>query len=264
MALNKKSFLHKDSVAGTLVFTLVLCLSCSFMITGTAEVLKDRKLAKQRDEVKRDVLLAANIEFGQGSDFRDVFEARVTPVLVALATGEVTQPDDVLDFDERMAAINPDTSMKPSKDIAKIRSRANQVRVYKIHYVQGATSALVVPFYGKGLWSMIYGYVGLAPDLNTIENIVFYEHGETPGIGDFINDPEWLRQWHGKQLFDDKGKFALKVIKGGAKAGDLHGIDGVSGATMTGRGVQKSLEFWFGAEGYQTLFNTLAAEVQSE
>ncbi|MGL4838373.1 MAG: Na(+)-translocating NADH-quinone reductase subunit C, partial [Shewanella sp.] len=30
----------KDTVVGTMIFTITLCLLCSFMITGTAGVLK--------------------------------------------------------------------------------------------------------------------------------------------------------------------------------------------------------------------------------
>lgn len=255
----------KDTVLGTMVFTITLCLLCSFMITGTAGVLKERKLVKKRDELQRYVLMAAGVDLGQGDEFREIFAKSVTPELINLDSGKVTSTTDVLDFDERMAAINPDTSSKPKKDIAKIRTRADEVRIFKLHDADGKLNSLVLPFYGKGLWSMIYGYVAVEADFNTIKGIVVYEHGETPGIGDFVTDPNWLSLWHGKHIFDEKGEVALRLVKGGAKAGDMHGVDAVSGATMTGRGVQKALAFWFGSEGYQTLFNTLkASEVQGE
>ncbi|QDF67731.1 Na(+)-translocating NADH-quinone reductase subunit C [Shewanella sp. SNU WT4] len=247
---------NKDSVLGTMVFTISLCLVCSFMITGTAEVLKERKLVKKRDELQRNVLMAADINL-DGKDFSDVFNSQVTPMLVALNTGDIVPQDNLLDFDERMAAINPETSSKPKKDTAKIRSRADAVRVFEVLDDQGKLVTLVVPIYGKGLWSMIYGYVALESDLNTIRNVLFYEHGETPGIADFVTDPTWLAQFKGKQMFDAKGQVALKIIKGGAPEGDVHGIDAVSGATATGRGIQRILEFWFGKEGFATYFDKL-------
>ncbi|QYJ92738.1 MULTISPECIES: Na(+)-translocating NADH-quinone reductase subunit C [Shewanella] len=249
----------KDTVVGTMIFTLVLCLSCSFMITGTAEVLKERKLVKKRDELKRNVLLAADIDISGDKDFRAIFEQSVKPLLVELDSGVIDSQANVLDFDDRMAAINPQTSSKPKKDIAKIKTRANQARVFKVFDDKGELHAVVLPIYGKGLWSIIYGYVALKPDLNTIENVVFYEHGETPGIGDFLDDKAWTDKLKGKQLFDEKGQVSFKVVKGGAKAGDLHGVDAVSGATMTGRGVQRAMQFWFGVEGYQTFLHKLKA-----
>ncbi|MGL5391413.1 MAG: Na(+)-translocating NADH-quinone reductase subunit C, partial [Shewanella sp.] len=227
----------KDTVVGTMIFTISLCLLCSFMITGTAGILKERKLAKKRDELQRYVLLAAAVDLGQGNEFREIFAKSVKPLLLDVDTGTVDANPEVLDFDERMAAINPATSRAPNKDIAKIKTRANRVRVFNIVNDDGALASVVVPFYGKGLWSMIYGYVAVEPDFNTIKGLVVYEHGETPGIGDFVTDPHWLSQWKGKQLFDAEGKFAIRLVKGGAKAGDLHAVDAVSGATMTGRGV---------------------------
>ncbi|WP_110458564.1 Na(+)-translocating NADH-quinone reductase subunit C [Shewanella algidipiscicola] len=249
----------KDTVVGTMIFTIILCLSCSFMITGTAEILKERKLAKKRDELKRYVLMAADVDISGEQDFRQIFAKSVTPLLVELDTGEIDTSSDVLDFDERMAAINPETSSKPKKDTAKIKSRADKARVFKVFNDDGELRAVVLPIYGKGLWSMIYGYVAVKPNFNTIENVVFYEHGETPGIGDFLNDTAWTDTFKGKQLFNEQGKVAFKVVKGGAKPGDLHGVDAISGATMTGRGVQRAIEFWFGNEGFETFLNKLKA-----
>lgn len=250
----------KDSFVGTMIFTVTLCLLCSFMITGTAELLKERKLVKKRDELKRNVLIAADVDIND-HDFRAIFDKDVKSMLVSLDTGVTETNAGVLDFDERLAAINPETShkLKRKKDKAKIKTRADKVRVFKVFDDNGKLASVVVPIYGKGLWSMIYGYVALQPDFNTIENVVFYEHGETPGIGDFLNDPDWTDKWHGKQIFDANGKVSFKIVKGGAKAGDVHGVDAVSGATMTGRGVQRSVQFWFGAQGFEMFFNKLKA-----
>ncbi|WP_298439012.1 Na(+)-translocating NADH-quinone reductase subunit C [uncultured Ferrimonas sp.] len=250
---------NKDSVAGTFIFSALLCLICSFMITGTAEVLKERKLAKKRSEMKRYVLVAANI---QGDNVNELFAERVQPLLINLNDGSVASEDanTVLDFDDRMAAVNKETSIKPKKDTAKIKRRANQARVFKVIDDSGKLSSVVMPIHGKGLWSVIYGYIAVQPDFNTIEGIVISEHGETPGLTDYLTTSEWTDTWKGKKIFNAKGKLKLKVVKGGAKPGDVHGVDGVSGATMSGRGVQRSVKFWFGKEGYQTFLNSLKTE----
>ena len=255
--------LKKDSVVGTMIFIITLSLLCSFMITGTAELLKERKLVKKRDELKRYVLMASDMNIQGDKDFRAIFEKSVTPVIINLDSGEIQLKErvDVMDFDERMAAINPETSHKleKKKDKAKIKTRADEVRVFKVVDDKGELSRGVMPIYGKGLWSIIYGYLALKPDFNTIENIVFYEHGETPGIGDFLNETQWTDKFRGKQIFDAKGKPVLKIVKGGAKEGDIHGVDAVSGATMTGRGVQRSIQFWFGSEGFKVFLDKLKA-----
>jgi len=91
-------------------------------------------------------------------------------------------------------------------------------------------------------------------DGNTVKSLVYYDHKETPGLGGEIQNPKWKALWsdpsNPKKLFDASGKVAIKIVKGGAKAGDMHGIDGLSGATLTSQGVEKSLQYWLGENGY--------------
>ncbi|MGL6177463.1 MAG: FMN-binding protein, partial [Vibrionaceae bacterium] len=65
-----------------------------------------------------------------------------------------------------------------------------------------------------------------------------------------VENPVWRQKWVGKQLFDTQGNPALQVVKGGAKPDDIHGIDGLSGATLTAQGVQNTLRFWLGENGF--------------
>jgi Na+-transporting NADH:ubiquinone oxidoreductase subunit C len=103
------------------------------------------------------------------------------------------------------------------------------------------------------LWSTLYGFVALEPDATTIADIIFYSHGETPGLGDFIDKPDWRALWHGKQVFDESGDVAIRVVKGRASHDDPRArylVDGVSGATLTGNGVTNLMQYWFGDHGY--------------
>jgi Na+-transporting NADH:ubiquinone oxidoreductase subunit C len=112
---------------------------------------------------------------------------------------------------------------------------------------------LILPIYGKGLWSTLYGFLALEKDLKTVSGITFYQHGETPGLGGEVDNPNWKGKWQGKQAFDDSGDVIIKVIKGavipGAPDAD-HQIDGLSGATLTARGVDNLVQFWLGENGY--------------
>ena len=109
---------------------------------------------------------------------------------------------------------------------------------------------LILPVEGKGLWSTLYGYVALADDANTIKGLIFYEHMETPGLGGEIENPLWTRLWPGKKVFetDSKGqptaKAKIEVVKGQAQPGSDYQVDGLSGATITSRGVTYLVQFW--------------------
>jgi Na+-transporting NADH:ubiquinone oxidoreductase subunit C len=100
---------------------------------------------------------------------------------------------------------------------------------------------IILPVEGKGLWGPIYGYVSLKSDLNTIFGVNFDHQGETPGLGAEINTSEFESMFPGKKFFDDGNFVSIQVIKGGAKPGDIHGVDAVSGGTITSKGLQKML-----------------------
>ena len=97
----------------------------------------------------------------------------------------------------------------------------------------------------------MYGYVGLKPDLNTVRKVVYSDHKETPGLGAEVMNPKWKALWPGKKIYNEQGTAVVKLVKGGAKPGDIHGVDALSGATLTSNGVTRTLQFWFGEEGYK-------------
>lgn len=97
----------------------------------------------------------------------------------------------------------------------------------------------IIPLRGKGLWGPIWGYVSLKDDLNTIEGTMFDHKGETPGLGAEINTSVFQDQFIGKTIFDEKDDFvSVNVIKGGAKPDDKHGVDAISGGTITSKGLE--------------------------
>jgi hypothetical protein len=115
--------------------------------------------------------------------------------------------------------------------------------------VQGALPRVDVGrLVGVGIDPLIA--VEQAGDGQTIKGITYYDHGETPGLGGEIENPAWRELFVGKKLFDQNGQPALRVIKGHAPAGSEHEIDGLSGATLTGNGVQHTFDFWMGPKGF--------------
>ena len=100
---------------------------------------------------------------------------------------------------------------------------------------------IILPVEGKGLWGPIYGYVSLRSDLNTIYGVTFDHKAETPGLGAEINTAEFESMFPGKKLFDNEKFISVQVHKGGASPADLHGVDAISGGTITSKGLEKML-----------------------
>jgi Na+-transporting NADH:ubiquinone oxidoreductase subunit C len=128
----------------------------------------------------------------------------------------------------------------------------NNALVYHV-LKDGKTDMLILPIEGYGLWSVLYGYLALDDDANTIKGITFYQHAETPGLGGEVDNPKWKAGCGpGRKIYDDTGKVALSVIKGqaGPAQSAPHRVDGLSGATITSNGVTNTIQFWFGPSGF--------------
>lgn len=104
----------------------------------------------------------------------------------------------------------------------------------------------VLPLLGTGLWGPIWGNIALNDDFNTVEGVTFDHKSETPGLGAEIATAHFENQFIGKKIFDKKGNFtSIKVVKGGVKilpkAEQIHGVDAISGGTITSKGVDAML-----------------------
>jgi len=127
-------------------------------------------------------------------------------------------------------------------DLAKeVKKEADaQVLPLFISEVDGKTM-YIIPLRGKGLWGPIWGFISLEDDLNTVFGAVFDHKGETPGLGAEINRPMFQDPFAGKSIFNGEEFKSIKVIKGGAGEDNMHGVDGISGGTITSDGVTDML-----------------------
>jgi Na+-transporting NADH:ubiquinone oxidoreductase subunit C len=119
---------------------------------------------------------------------------------------------------------------------------------------------VVLPVHGYGLWSTLYGFIALEGDMNTIVGFGFYSHAETPGLGGEVDNPKWKSQWIGKEIYDDEGNVAITVMKAQAEQGNPHQVDGLSGATLTSRGVHNLVRFWVGDQAFGSLLTKLKSQ----
>ncbi|CAV17689.1 MULTISPECIES: Na(+)-translocating NADH-quinone reductase subunit C [Vibrio] len=239
---------NNDSIKKTLFVVIALSLVCSIIVSTAAVVLKPKQQANAVLDQQTKILEVAGIELA--GDIPALYAENIEPRLVDFATGDFVDGDAAA-YDQRKAAKDPAQSIKLSAedDIAKIIRRANTGTVYLVK--DGAeTSKVIIPVHGNGLWSMMYAFVAVETDGNTVSGITYYEQGETPGLGGEVENPSWRAQFVGKKLFDENHKPAIQVVKGGAPQGSEHGVDGLSGATLTSVGVQHTFDFWLGDMGF--------------
>lgn len=254
---------NNESFGRTLLVAAVLCLVCSVVVSTAAVMLRPAQQFNKDLDRKSNILAAAGL-MEEGGDVEALF-AGVTSRVVDLETGKFTDAVALDTYDQRKASKSPELSdaIPDDLDKAKISRRVKYAVVYLIENDQGVET-VILPIKGYGLWSTLYGFVALDGDFNTVAGIGFYEHAETPGLGGEVDNPNWKASWVGKKVYPggDTSEPALSVIKGRVnleRPEAIHQIDGLSGATLTSRGVHNLIQYWMGAEGFSPFLGNLRA-----
>lgn len=242
------------STGFTVMFAAAVCVVCSIFVAGAAVVLKEPQEANKLLDRQSKVLdVAGLVGEGESLSSKEIsarYAENIKPQLIDLATGKPAE-GDVATFDQKKAAADPATSRAAPANDAKVARLPNQAVVYKVED-KGELKGLVLPIEGKGLWSTLYGFLALEADAKTIEGITFYEHGETPGLGGEVDNPRWKALWKDRIAFDGNWHPKISVKKGpaGSAKDDPFHVDGLSGATITSRGVTSLVQFWLGDNGF--------------
>ncbi|MCP3986317.1 MAG: Na(+)-translocating NADH-quinone reductase subunit C [bacterium] len=245
----------EHSTRHTVIFTTLLCVVFSVVVSTVAVSLHDRQEENKRlDRIKNVLGVAGLAEPGERlspDDLNGRFESGLEPVVVEMTTGQGVGGIDPLSFDQRKAAKDPERSRPAEDNRAKVRRVPNHAVVYLIKEGDQVTG-FVLPIEGYGLWSTLYGYLAIEADLQTVKGITFYAHGETPGLGGEVDNVRWKARWPGRQVFDAKGTPMIRVKKGpaGTVEEDPFQVDGLSGATLTSNGVTNMIKFWLGRSGF--------------
>ncbi len=238
----------------TILFSGAVCVVCAVLVSSAAVSLKEHQLRNAALDKQRNVLFAAGLaqpgDRVGADEVQRLFE-NIRSVVIDLETGEVTDIDPIT-FDQSKAASNPETSREAPPNRALVKRLPEHALVYEV-LEDGKPSMAVVPIEGYGLWSTLYGFLAVDRDGNTIRGITYYQHGETPGLGGEVDNPNWKAIWPGRKIYDGDGTPAIRVIKGAAAPPQQapYEVDGLSGATITSNGVTSMLAFWLGEHGFE-------------
>jgi len=248
-----------DSTRKTILVALGVCLVCSVLVSSAAVGLKGIQDRNRELDKLKNILSAGNIAY-DNANVRQLFIEKIKADVIDLNSGTIlpqSQYTDVLNpekFDIKSMTKNPQYNrmLTPEQDLAQIRQIPKNMVIYWV-IEAGQVEKIILPIYGKGLWSTMDGFIALDRDLKTVAGFTFYEHGETPGLGGEVDNLAWKRSWIGKKAFDESGNLQIEVLKGKVNPADpqaRYQVDGLSGATLTTRGVNNLVRFWLSENGY--------------
>jgi len=216
----------------TFMFAFAVCATCSFALSIVSEGLKEKKELNVALDIKKNILKVVDLR---------------TPLPAKVQIQEIL---DVYDAKIEEIVIDDDGEIVEEKTHADITEGEDLYPLY-VYSEEGRTIAYCFPIIGKGLWSTLYGYFALEADATTVRGITFYKHGETPGLGAEIEKDWFQSNYKGKKIWDVKKNTLTptKVVKGKvadvvSKAETQFYVDGISGATVTSKGVTAMVDKW--------------------
>ncbi|MDF2158984.1 NADH:ubiquinone reductase (Na(+)-transporting) subunit C [Algoriphagus sp. CAU 1675] len=226
----------QQSNAYIITFSVILTVFLGLLLSGTSQVLgplqREAEALDKKKQILGAVISGEEISAMTPEEVNQYYTSRIASVVVDINGQEVTEQDGV--------AVSAETV-----DIAKNYKRPADQRLYPvfIYHAEGNSDdveSYIFPLYGAGLWDAIWGFIAIKTDMNTVGGITLAHAGETPGLGARITDPTVQSRYVGKTIFDESGELvAVEMQKGEGKdyTSNPHQIDGMSGATITGKGV---------------------------
>lgn len=219
MNTNKNSY--------TIIYAAIMVVVVALMLALVSGALKDKQTANVELDKKKQILSSLNIT-AQGKDAEELYNKFVPKAIIVNSKGEVISED-------RDKAFNIDVAKELSKPLEK-----RELAVY-VATVDGKTK-YILSLRGTGLWGPIWGYIALNDDKNTVYGSYFMHASETPGLGAEIATKRFQNEFINKKVKNAENKFvSIEVVKSGQHAEGKDYVDGISGGTITSKGVNAML-----------------------
>ena len=251
----------RETIGKTIGVAACVCVVCSVFVSTAAVVLKPIQDRNRSLEKKTNVLMAAGLlKAGEAADVDALFGEIETQV-VDLSTHALVDDVGPEDVNPAKDAQDPNRSIEVKDKRLGIKRLGKYQPIY-LNREGDRIDRVILPVVGKGLWSTMYGFLALDSDMTTVKSLAFYQHGETPGLGGEVDNPNWQHSWIDARAFDKEWSPQIVLVKGRTKGrvdpAAPSEVDGLSGATLTARGVENLVRFWLGEEGYGPILQKLA------
>ena len=211
------------------IFILSITVVCGMLLALFSEGLKSKTIFNQELDKKKNILetIGVNVKIMENDEIMNYFNDNIKEIVLDANGVEFSNIK------------HNELEIVEDNITGKLTYFYNGVD-YLPAYISEKKNALIIPVSGKGLWSSLYGYFALdITNYSTVKGITFYQHGETPGLGAEITKSWFKTSFIDKEIYSDNQLQSIMVTKAGqADKSSLYEVDGISGATITSRGVE--------------------------
>lgn len=237
--MQNEKIMNKNSNTYTFIYASVMVILVAAALAFTNGALKEKQAKNSDMDKMTQILRSIKIEVGF-DEAEEIYNKTITSVYVIDSKGVVKTTDAKEAF---LVTISKEVS-KPIED--------RSLPVYEA-LIDGQKK-YILPVYGAGLWGPIWGYISLNEDKKTIFAASFSHQGETPGLGAEINTPGFQKQFESKEIIKAGTFKSIAVLKAGQTVEDMDAVDGISGGTITSKGLEAMLQNSLVA--YEAFFNS--------
>ncbi len=222
-------------------YAAIMVIIAAAVLSTAAVMLKPFQERNMAIEKMGGILASADVVVVDKTTTIELFNQYVVEAIVVDQNGEVVES-----LSEGNKEKGTAFSLNMKKELYKKKNGEGfQLPLYKIN--KDGMTTYVFPLLGSGLWGPLWGNIALQEDMNTVVGVTLDHQGETPGLGAEISRDFFMKQFKGKKIFDNNSQLvSVAVVKGGIKSKPEsmwpHGVDAISGGTITSNGVSKMLK----------------------
>jgi Na+-transporting NADH:ubiquinone oxidoreductase subunit C len=217
--------MDRNSNSYTILYAAIMVIMVAAVLASVSMALRPAQKRNFEVEKKQNILASVNIE-STTVNAEQLYAEKIISEYVVNSKGEVVEGENAFTTDLKVQR-----SKKPDERL---------LPVFECQTDDGLK--YVFPLYGAGLWGPVWGFVALNDDMNTIYGANFDHQGETPGLGAEISTQAFEAPFVGKKLFNESGNLvSITIAKVGQEAPKDHKVDGISGGTITSKGLEKML-----------------------
>lgn len=245
--------LPNESRAKTVIIAFLVSAVCAALVSSATVVLRPIQTANRAAEEQ--ARIAALVQGIPGmATLLEQSGGTLSTVVINLETGRAATDVTPANLEATLRDQTYWTVLDAAQDLAGLGQRPDFAQVFLLRE-NDSVSLVLLPISGQGYGGRIDAIIALHGDMNTIAGIAVTQHAETPGLGGRIQEASWQGTFPGTALRDDNDEMRFEVARG--PAATAYEVDGITGATRTGRGVTQMVRFWLGQDGYGPLLDAI-------